>query len=365
MRVAVVFGGRSSEHGVSVLSAGSVMRALDPREYEVIAVGITASGRWVLADPGQRLSIDDRVLPEVARGAPVVLPADPSVAGLLPLGDGAGGDPLAELRAVDVVFPILHGPYGEDGTIQGLLEMAGIPYVGSGVFASAAGMDKEYTKKLMRAEGLRVGDFAVLRRPPDAPIPEAAPAGTIERLGLPVFVKPARAGSSIGISKVADLADLPAALALAFDHDDKVLIEAAVAGREIECGVLEGASGPIASLPAEIRMTGGRDWYDFDAKYLDDATEIDLPADLPAALTERIRAIAVRAFQAIGAAGLARVDFFVPPDGEPVINEINTMPGFTPISMYPQMWAATGIDYPQLVRMLIDAALRRAGASRP
>jgi D-alanine-D-alanine ligase len=359
IRVAVVFGGRSSEHGVSVVSAGSVLGALDPLVYDVTAVGITPSGQWVLMNPDQRLAIADRVLPAVEAGQSIALPPDPTVGGLVGLPSTAAGA-LAQLRTVDVVFPVLHGPFGEDGTIQGLLEMAGLPYVGSGVFASAAGMDKEFTKKLLRAEGLPVGEFALLRLGPDGAVPQGLPVGELERLGLPLFVKPARGGSSVGISKVASIQELPAALELAFSYDDKVLVEAAVVGREIECGVLDLPEGPRASLPAEIRLVNGRDWYDFEAKYLDDASEFDLPAQLDEATTERLRDMAVRAFQALDCAGLARVDFFVQPDGEIIINEINTMPGFTPISMYPRMWSATGIDYPALLSHLIDAALRRA-----
>jgi D-alanine-D-alanine ligase len=365
IRVAVVFGGRSSEHGISVVTAGSVMAALDPGKYEVIPVGITAAGKWVLTDPAQRMSIEDRQVPAVTQGDAVALPADPSVPGLLPLGVDpraeSAGSPLAGLRGVDVVFPVLHGPFGEDGTIQGLLEMAGIPYVGAGVFASAAGMDKDFTKKLLRAEGIAVGDYLVLRRNRDGSVPEAAPIGALERLGLPLFVKPARAGSSIGITKVTAADQLPAALQEAFGHDDKVLLERAIRGREVECGVLDTPDGPKASLPAEIRLLAGRDWYDFEAKYLDEASEYDIPPDMPVAQIQRIQELAVASFQAIDCAGLARVDFFVPQDGEPIVNEINTMPGFTPISMYPKMWAASGVDYPTLLSLLIDAALRRAG----
>jgi D-alanine-D-alanine ligase len=250
----------------------------------------------------------------------------------------------------------LHGRFGEDGTIQGLLEMAGVPYVGPGVLASAVAMDKEFAKKLLRAEGLPVGDYAVLRRG------EAVSTIDLAPLGLPVFVKPARSGSSVGITKVRQAADLPAAVAEALRHDDKVLIEAAVLGREVECGVLESDDGrPAASVPAEIRLVGDHDWYDFEAKYLDDACEFDVPANLPADVTERVRELACRAFVALDCVGLARVDFFVGTDGHVVVNEVNTMPGFTPISMFPRMWAATGVDYSQLVDRLIATALRRRG----
>ena len=358
VRVAVIFGGRSNEHSISCVSAGSVLGALDPDKYEVIPVGITPKGAWVLptGDPGQ-LQITDRVLPHVDAGTAVVLPADPTGSGLLVLEPAEG---VQALDTVDVVFPVLHGAYGEDGTIQGLLEMAGIPYVGSGVLGSAVAMDKEYTKKLLAAEGLPVGEYTVLRGAGELG------AGDRERLGLPVFVKPARAGSSLGITRVTDWADLPAAVAFAREVDPKVLIEAAVSGREVECGVLEGVAGgpPEASVPAEIRLLGDRSWYDFEAKYLDDVCEFDVPAELPAGVADRLREMACRAFAALDCAGLARVDFFVGPDGTLTINEVNTMPGFTPISMFPRMWAASGVDYRALVDRLVRTALHRGTGLR-
>jgi D-alanine-D-alanine ligase len=250
---------------------------------------------------------------------------------------------------------VLHGRFGEDGTIQGLLEMADVAYVGAGVFASAAAMDKEFTKKLLRAEGIEVGRFVVLRRG------DAVPPDLLDRLGLPVFVKPARAGSSVGITKVRTAGELPDALDDAFGHDDKVLVEAGVTGREVECGVLEWPDGTVrASVPAEIRLVRGHDWYDFEAKYLDDACEFDLPADLPPVVTAQVQELAVRAFRALDGAGLARVDFFIPEGGgAPIVNEVNTMPGFTPISMYPRMWAASGLPYPELLDVLIATARAR------
>jgi len=353
IRVAVVYGGRSSEHGVSVVSAGSVLAALDPAKYEVVPVGITRSGQWVITDASpETLRISGRTLPEVEKGTAVVLAADTTASELVAVEPGSAVETLA---SVDVVFPVLHGRWGEDGTIQGLLELAGVPYVGTGVFASAAGMDKEYTKILLRAAGLDVGSFVVLRRG------RPWSAVDVQPLGLPVFVKPARAGSSVGITKVTDWLALPEAVDAAFEHDSKVLIEAGVAGREIECGVLENEAGePEASVPAEIRLVRGHDWYDFEAKYLDDACEFDVPAQLPEAVTAAVRDAACLAFTALDCRGLARVDFFVTGDDRVVVNEINTMPGFTPISMYPRMWAATGVDYPTLVDRLVQAALRRA-----
>jgi D-alanine-D-alanine ligase len=346
----VVYGGRSSEHGISVVSAGSVIAALDPERYEVVPVGITPSGSWVLtAADSASMQISGRAVPRVEGGSAVVLPADPGANGLVRLEPGSG-----TLDRVDVVFPVLHGRFGEDGTIQGLFEMAGVPYVGPGVFASAAAMDKEYTKKLLAAEGLEVGNYAVVRRG------QKVVAADLEHLGLPVFVKPARAGSSVGITKLTDWANLAEALDLAFEHDGKALIEAAVTGREVECGVLERSDGvPEASVPAEIRLTGTHDWYDFEAKYLDDACEFDVPARLSPELTARVQEAACRAFVALDCAGLSRVDFFITPDEQIVVNEVNTMPGFTPISMFPRMWAASGVEYPELVDRLIAAALRR------
>jgi D-alanine-D-alanine ligase len=354
IRVAVVYGGRSSEHGISVVSAGSVLAALDPEKYDVVPVGITRSGQWVLTDATpEALRISGRTLPEVDRGTAVVLAADTTGSELIAVEPGAAVEALA---SVDVVFPVLHGRWGEDGTIQGMLELAGVPYVGPGVFASAAGMDKEYTKILLRAAGLDVGRFVILHRS------RPWSAIDVQPLGLPVFVKPARAGSSVGITKVTDWSELADAVDLAFEHDSKAIVEAAVTGREIECGVLENEHGePEASVPAEIRLVGEHDWYDFEAKYLDDACEFDVPAQLPAEVTARVQDAACRAFRALDCRGLARVDFFVTPDDRAVVNEINTMPGFTPISMYPRMWAASGVDYPTLVDRLVTVALHRAG----
>jgi D-alanine-D-alanine ligase len=286
----------------------------------------------------------------VPDGPRVVLAPDPTVGGLLVRDDGT-------VIGVDVVFPVLHGPYGEDGTVQGLLEMAGLPYVGSGVLASAAGMDKQHMKSLLAAAGLPVAPAEVVT----AEQWRADPDGVRERvarLGLPVFTKPARGGSSVGISKVTASGDLDEALETALADDPKALVEAAVVGREVECAVVAGPDGgpAEASVPGEIRVLG-RDWYDFEAKYLDDATELDVPARLPAEVTQRLRAQALVAFAALECEGLARVDFFVCEDGSLVVNEVNTMPGFTPTSMYPRMWSASGLAYPDLVDRLVTSAL--------
>jgi D-alanine-D-alanine ligase len=356
-RVAVVFGGRSTEHAISCVSAGSVLGALDPDEYEVIPVGITREGKWVLTDGDpQALAIGaGRALPEITAGSgtAVVLPGDPSARGLVVLDATEGPRALGD---VDVVFPVLHGAFGEDGTIQGLLEMAGIPYVGANVFASAAAMDKEFTKKLAAAAGINVGPYAVLRAG------QSLSAADQARLGLPLFVKPARGGSSFGITKVGDRAGLDSAVATARAVDPKVIVESAVVGREIECGVLEGEYGgaPEASLLAEVRMVGGdHEFYDFEAKYLDGSCEYDIPAALSDEVAAEVRRIACETFTALDCAGLARVDFFVTPDDTVYLNEINTMPGFTSTSMFPRMWAATGLEYPKLVSRLVRTAQRR------
>ncbi|MER8103660.1 MULTISPECIES: D-alanine--D-alanine ligase family protein [unclassified Kitasatospora] len=366
-RVALVFGGRSSEHGVSVVTAGSVLKAIDREKYEVLPIGITPEGRWALvSDEPARMAITDGRMPDVPGVAESV---DGQVA--LPIAPGdrevvlsePGSTPKA-LGEVDVVFPLLHGPWGEDGTLQGLLELSGVPYVGNGVLSSAVGMDKEFTKRILASHGLGVGRYTIVR--PRDWESEAGRAAVRERaaeLGLPLFVKPCRAGSSMGITKVKDLADLDAAIEEARRHDPKLIIEAGVSGREIECGVLETEDGPKASLPAEVLVGDGFDFYDFEAKYID-SSEVQIPAKLDDEQTAEIRRQAVAAFDALGCEGLARVDFFLLEDGTWMVNEINTMPGFTPISAYPKMWEATGLSYPELIDRLLQAALRRSTGLR-
>ncbi len=364
-RVAVVFGGRSSEHGISCVTAGSVLAAIDPDKYDVVPVGITTDGRWVLqSGDRERLAIRGNALPSVD--------ADAQQVALVGTGEShelVSSSPAAPpqvIGEVDVVFPLLHGPWGEDGTIQGMLDLAGVRYVGSGVLASAMGMDKVYMKVALEAAGLPVTRGIVVSRREWERDPAAATA-RIDELGYPLFTKPPRSGSSIGISRVTRREEIAAAMDEALRHDAKVLVEVGMVGaREVECGVLGSAEGdPRASCVGEVRTGGEHTFYDFEAKYLaDQHTVIDIPADLPADVSERIRDLSVRAFEALSCEGLARVDFFLMPDGGIVINELNTMPGFTPTSMYPQMWAAAGLDYPSLIDELLTLALERTTGLR-
>lgn len=361
-RIAVVFGGRSSEHAISCVTAGSVLKALDPDRYDVVPVGITTDGRWVLesGDP-ERLAITaaDK-LPEVDPTRSTVSLANDSTSSQLVVTEP--GSVPRTLGEVDVVFPLLHGPWGEDGTIQGLLEMAGVRYVGAGVLASAVGMDKHYMKIVFQAQGLPVLPYAVIT-PRDWENDKALCHEAVDSLGYPVFVKPCRGGSSIGITKVHQRSDLEDAVEAARQHDPKVLVEvSAEGGRELECGVIEGLGGsrPDASVVAEISIDAAHEFYDFAAKYLpEEHTRLDVPADLPDHIAERVRELSVQAFDALSCEGLARVDFFVLPDERVVINEINTMPGFTPFSMFPLLWEASGVPYAELVDRLIQLALNR------
>jgi D-alanine-D-alanine ligase len=365
-RVAVVFGGRSTEHAISCVSAGSVLAAIDRERYDVVPIGIATDGRWVLesGDP-ERLRLDgSRALPRVdGDRAPVTLSR---VAHGTDLVVSEPAQPPQTLGEVDVVFPVLHGPWGEDGTIQGMLEMAGVRYVGAGVLASAVSMDKAYMKVVLAAAGLPVMPSITVTTRSWAADPDGCRRAAAA-LGYPLFVKPARGGSSIGISKAHDAADLDACLATAFEHDPRALVEVSAEGaREVECGVLQALDGSAeTSVPAELRVNGDHEFYDFEAKYLpDEATSVDIPAVLPDGVEAQMRALSVRAFEAVGCEGLARVDFFVMPDGSLVLNEVNTMPGFTPLSMFPQMWAASGLDYPALVDRLIALALARGTGLR-
>ena len=360
-RVAVVFGGRSSEHAVSCSTAGSVLAAIDHDRYDVVPIGITLDGRWVLErDEPERLAIKSGRLPEVDEKGTAVVLANDSSNGLVALDPATGPTTLGQ---VDVVFPLLHGPFGEDGTLQGLLDLAGVRYVGAGVLASALAMDKHYAKQIFAANGFPVAPYTVVK-PGAWERDRSACEEAVASLGYPVFVKPTRGGSSIGITRVNRPADLADAVEKARQFDPKVLVEAAVEpAREIECGVLERLDDgrPEASPVAEICYDTEYEFYDFEAKYLDDEAHVDLrlPADLTPAVERQVRELAVTAFEAIAAEGLARVDFFLRDDGTVLLNEINTMPGFTPYSMFPRMWAAAGLDYPALVDRLLQLALRR------
>jgi D-alanine-D-alanine ligase len=343
--VAVLLGGRSVEHEISCLSGRAIVTALDPRLFDVTVVGIRRDGRWVRADDGGLGLLDGSgALPSVAVDAPVVDPAT--------------------VLDVDVVFPALHGPWGEDGSIQGLLETLGLPYVGSGVLASALAMDKGFMKQALAAAGVPVGDYAMVTHAQWRDEPDTALARVAE-LGLPVFVKPARAGSSLGISKVVDARDLPAAIEHARAHDPRVIVEAAVVdAREIECAALADDSGrPQASCCAEIVVGGHHEFYDFEAKYLDDSATLIVPAALEPAVEQEVQRLTRLAFEALACEGLARVDFFVGPRGI-LVNEVNTMPGFTPISLFPRMWAEAGLTMDALVEHLVRDALRRGSTLR-
>jgi D-alanine-D-alanine ligase len=375
IRVAVIFGGRGPEHPVSCMGGGNMLSSIDRGKYDVIPIGITQDGRWVLtADAPDRLAVTGGELPSVEAVA------EPGSAVVPWSGQGivaasAPGHIPHLLGDVDVVLPVLHGPYGEDGTIQGLLEIAGVPYVGAGVLSSAVSMDKEYMKLIFAAKGLPVGRHVVLREKdwPDPAADEAALLADhperkrlldeIADLGWPLFVKPARGGSSIGTSKAHDPESLRASIALARQYDPKVLIEAAVEGREIEVSVLEGENGapPDTSVPGQLLIDGGEEFWDFEAKYLDPESGMAIPAPIPDAAAQEIRRLAAAAFEAVSCEGLARVDFFYAPGGQIMLNEINTIPGLSPASYFQKMWEVSGLPFPQL----IDRLLRTALAKRP
>ena len=354
--VAVIFGGRSAEHEISCVSAGSVVAALDPERFDVVPIGVDKQGRWHRLDDVPALEVGsgpDTPLPSVPadESTAVALSQDPSAKRII----AASGSETP----IDVVFPLIHGPHGEDGTIQGLLEMADVPYVGAGVLGSAVGMDKAVQKILLEAGGLPVVEYATIHERDWRDDPETGEAHA-EALGYPVFVKPANMGSSVGITKAHDASMLPRAMDEGFRYDTKVVIEQGIEGaREIECAVL-GNDEPVASVAGEIVPSG--EFYDFAAKYLDAASELFIPADLPQATHDEIRRLAVSAFQATEGAGMARVDFFYRADGDGErvwINELNTIPGFTSISMYPKLWEASGVSYPELLERLIDLAIDR------
>jgi D-alanine-D-alanine ligase len=394
IRVAVVFGGRGPEHPVSVMGGGNMLGAIDRTKYEVIPIGITADGSWVqVADAPERMAVTGGQLPSVEAvsmpDAEVVPWAGRMTAsGAVARGDAAAapwpGGMTASAPAqiphlfgeVDVVLPVLHGPYGEDGTIQGLLEMAGVRYVGAGVLASAVSMDKEYMNLIFKAKGLPVGPYVVVRERDwpaagdESAASEAGRRASVERkrvldeiaeLGWPLFVKPARGGSSIGTSKARDLGELHEAIALARQYDPKVLVEAAIDGVEIEVSVLEGVDGapPDTSLPGQLLVNGGEEFWDFEAKYLDAASGMAIPAPIPESAITEVRRLAAAAFDAVSCEGLARVDFFYTTGGQLIINEINTMPGLSPASYWQKMWEATGKTFPELIDRLLQSALAK------
>ena len=355
LRVGVIFGGRSGEHEVSVASAASVLRALDPAKYEVVPIGITAEGRWLAgADPRRMIE----GAPMEASGAQsavtaVSMTGDPTQHGLVPL----ESESSASAPSLDVVIPVLHGTYGEDGTLQGLLEMANVPYAGCGVLGSALGMDKEKAKLVFKAAGLPVVDWLTARRVEHERDAGALCARIEARFAYPIFVKPANLGSSVGVGKAHNRAELERALATAFAFDRKAIVEPGVNCRELECGVL-GNDEPIASVVGEV--VPSNEFYDYRAKYVDNASRLYIPADIPVQTAEAIRRAAVQAFLALDLSGLARVDFFLDRDsGAIFVNEVNTMPGFTQISMYPKLWEATGISYPELLDRLIALGIER------
>ena len=359
IRLAVLYGGRSAEHSVSVVSARSVIEALDPERFEVVPVGITREGAWVLpATSPLELSAPEGGLPEVeAAGTEIALRPEQRAGALVP----AGGGP-EQLGTIDVVLPILHGPYGEDGTVQGLLELADLPYVGAGVLASALAMDKAMAKVVLAQAGIGQAPYLVVREHQWRADPESLALRVAEELGFPVFTKPARLGSSIGISKVKSFAELAGGLEAAFAHDAKVLVEQGVRARELEVGVI-GNQRPEASVVGEV--VPGHEFYDFEAKYLDESSKLVIPAPVPGAVAERTRQLAVRAFQALDCEGLARVDFFyLSSTGEVLVNEVNTIPGFTPKSMFPMLWDASGVPYPELIARLVDLAVERHEAKK-
>ncbi len=347
-RLAVVFGGRSAEHEVSVTSARSIMREADAARFEVIPFGITRGGAWLTPDETRRRM--QRVEAGETRG----------------IGDDPGGNVLAypavldALRAVDVVFPIVHGTFGEDGTLQGFLEMADLPYVGPGVAASAIGMDKELMRAVFAAAGIPQAAYHVLRDD-DVRAPSHDALRAIEALGYPCFVKPCNGGSSVGVSKARSREDLDGAIAVAARHDRKVIVEAALSGREVECAVL-GNAEPRPSPLGEIRPRA--EFYDYDAKYLDDTTDLVVPAEVDGETAARVQDLAVRAFRALDCAGLSRVDFFVQPGGDVRCIELNTLPGFTPISMYPRLWQEAGVSYAELISRLVDLGIERHREAR-
>ena len=355
LRVGVLFGGRSGEHEVSLASAASVIRGLDPDKYEAVPIGISKEGHWLTpADSGAKLNAAQRKLPDVLRaGQRVVMAADPTDAALIPLDRGNTG--ATDAQRLDVVFPVMHGTYGEDGTIQGLLDLAGLPFVGAGVLGSAIGMDKDVSKKLLQHAKIPVVPWVTVYRADWERDPRSIQKQIEKKFRYPVFVKPATLGSSVGMTKVHSRAELAPALNLASEFAMKILVERAVNAREIEVSVL-GNHDPKASVPGEI--VPHREFYDYQAKYLEEGTALLIPAKLKPAQVKKIQQLAVAAFRTLELSGMARVDFFLEKKGGKLyLNEVNTIPGFTSISMYPKMWEASGIPFRELIDRLIELAL--------
>lgn len=346
LRVGVLFGGRSGEHEVSLVSAASIIRGLDPQKYEAVPIGITKEGHWLIGEGAQKM------LPEVLRtGQRVIMSADPTESALMPIDGSARGQKL------DVVFPVIHGTFGEDGTMQGLLELAGLPFVGAGVLGSAIGMDKDVAKKLMQVAGIPVVPWIAVQRADWERQPKEIRRAIEKKFKYPVFVKPATLGSSVGMTKVHSRAELSAALDLAAEFAMKIMVERAVSAREIEVSVL-GNHDPRASIPGEI--VPHREFYDYAAKYLEEGTKLLIPAKLTKSEVKKVQAMAVTAFRALELSGMARVDFFIEKrGGKTFLNEVNTIPGFTSISMYPKLWEANGIPFRELISKLIDLALEQ------
>ncbi|HEV7126945.1 MAG TPA: D-alanine--D-alanine ligase family protein [Ktedonobacterales bacterium] len=356
LRIGIIFGGRSGEHAVSIASAASVMAAIDQSKYEVVPIGITPEGRWLAGVNPQALAAGAPMRESAEGVTAVTLTGDPTLHGLVPAGPPDGGASRVG-GPLDVVIPVLHGTYGEDGTLQGLLEMAGVAYAGCGVLGSALGMDKEKAKLVFKAAGLPVVDWVTVRRL-ELDRDAAAVCARIEAaFSYPVFVKPANMGSSVGVGKAHDRAELRAALTTALEYDRKAIVEPGINARELECGVL-GNDEPRASIVGEV--VSSNEFYDYRAKYLDNASRLFLPAEITGEQSDEIRRLAVAAFLALDLSGLARVDCFLDREsGQLYLNEVNTMPGFTQISMYPKLWEASGVTYPQLLDRLIELALER------
>jgi D-alanine-D-alanine ligase len=346
LRIGILFGGRSGEHEVSLASAASVIRALDPEKYEAVPIGITKDGRWLVGTKAQKLLGD-----VLKSGNRVLLPADPSAASLVPLGAGAGQPSVS----VDVMFPVLHGTFGEDGTVQGLIELAGLPYVGAGVLASAVGMDKDVQKRLFEQAGLPVVPFLALRRSEWEKNRSEVTEAIVKKFKFPVFVKPAAAGSSVGMTRVTGADELAAAMDFAGQFGIKIIVERGVNAREIEVSVL-GNDEVKASIPGEI--VPHREFYDYKAKYLEQGTQLVIPAELSEKQVKTFQEMAVASFRAIDGTGMARCDFFLErKTGKIFVNELNTIPGFTAISMYPKLWEASGLPYSKLIDQLITLAI--------